>query len=54
MGRLVRSGGCVTSKAFALPSRDVIGCQLHPSDLLLLCSVAAEVGNRVEGESAHS
>lgn len=53
MGGLVRSGGCVTSKALSLPSRNVVGCLLHPTDLLLLLSIAAQVGNRVEGEPIH-
>lgn len=44
--------GCIASKAFPLPSRNVVGCLLHPSDVLLI-SIAAQVGKRVEGEPIH-
>lgn len=43
MGRIVRTGGCVTTIAFALPSRNAVGWLLHPSDLLLLFLFAAQV-----------
>lgn len=53
VGGLVRSGGCITSKALSLPTRNIVECLLHPSDLLLLLSIAAQVGKRVEGEPIH-
>lgn len=43
--RASKKWGCVTSKALPLPSRNVVGCLLHPSDLLLLLSIAVQVGN---------
>lgn len=50
---LVRRRGCITGKGPPLPSRNVAGYLLNPSDLLLLLSVAAPVENRVEGEPVH-
>lgn len=51
--RASKKWGCVTSKALPLPSRNVDGCLLHPSDVLLLLSVAVQAGNGVVGDPIH-
>ena len=51
MRGLVSSEGCVTSEVLSLASRNVVGCTLHPSDLLLLLSIPAQAGNRRRARS---